>query len=258
MQYKKILAIGVIAAAIGVSAPIWWPTQAQGTNMAGFKRYPPEDFFTGEQLKLAQAIRDGDLTRVKDLAPKTDLAAPGDKNMTLLAFAFQEAVPSKEDVNSDRLRIVSELVKDGAKPGQTFGKNGNIAYLAARADTPNLLKALLAGGMSPDMRYDGDTPLLFATTEERELPQLKVLVENKANVNIRNSLHETAIFDATRLRQWDVVDYLLAHGADPTVKNDNGLTYAKVLANELTQTPKDSPQLARIEAIQRRVAAAGG
>jgi hypothetical protein len=55
-----------------------------------------------------------------------------------------------------------------------------------------------------------------------------------------------------------VVDYLLAHGADPTVKNDNGLTYAKVLANELAQTPKDSPQLARIEAIQKRVAAAAG
>ncbi|WP_241014813.1 ankyrin repeat domain-containing protein [Burkholderia sp. Ac-20379] len=224
--------------------------------MAGFKRYPPEDFFAGAQLKLAQAIHDGDLARVKALASGADLGAPGEKNMTLLAFAFQEAVPAKTDAQSDRLKIISELVRDGAKPAQTFGENGNVAYLAARADTPNFLKALIDGGMSPDLRYDGDTPLLFATAEDKLLAQLKVLVDSKADVNIHNSLHETAIFDATRLRQWDVVDYLLAHGADPAVKNDNGLTYAKVVANERTQTPQGSPQLARIEAIQRRVGAA--
>ncbi|SDG62126.1 ankyrin repeat domain-containing protein [Paraburkholderia phenazinium] len=226
--------------------------------MSGFKRYPPEDFFSGQQLSLAQAVHDGDLSRVRDLAPKTDLATPGNKNTTLLSFAMQEAVPVKQDANNTRFQIISELVKDGAKPEQTFGQNGNIAFMSARADTPNFLKALLAGGMSADMRYDGDTPLIFATTQDNLLPQLRVLVEHKANVNQRDSLGETALFGATRLRQWEAVDYLLAHGADPTIVNENGLQYAKTLYNELKVTPKDSPQLERIDAVAKRIVAAGG
>ncbi|MCA8105783.1 MULTISPECIES: ankyrin repeat domain-containing protein [Burkholderia] len=226
--------------------------------MADFKRYPPEDFFTGQQLELARAIRDGNLAQVKALAPHADLAALGNKKASLLSFAVQEAVPVKADAANVRLQIVSELVRDGAKPEQPFGENGaNVAYLAARADTPNLLKALLAGGMNPDLKYDGDTPLLFATCKDTLLPQMRLLVEHKANVNVRDSMKETALYEATRLRQWDVVDYLLAHGADPSVKNDNGLAYAKVLGDELQQTPKGSPQLGRIEAIHKRLVAAG-
>jgi uncharacterized protein len=226
--------------------------------MSGFKRYPPEDFFTGQQLALARAIRDGDLAQVKELASKTDLSAPGNKNTTLLSFAMQEAVPVKQEAGNARFQIISELVKDGAKPEQTFGQNGNLAYTSARADTPNFLKALLAGGMSPDLRYDGDDPLIFACAEDKLLPQLRVLVEHKANVNQRDSLGETALFNATRLRQWDVVDYLLAHGADPLVVNENGLKYAKTLYNELKVTPKDSPQLDRINAVGKKIATAGG
>jgi len=249
---------GAVAAAIGLSSPLWWPTQAQGTKMSGFKRYPPEQFFTGRQLELAKAIHDGDSSRVLDLASKVDLNAPGAHNMTLLAFAVQESIPVKSDGANERFRIVSQLVKNGANPAQTFLENDNIAYSAARADTPNFLLALLAGGMSPDIRYDGDTPLLFATGEERQLPEMKVLVEHKADVNLRDSLKETALFDATRLRQWDSVDYLLAHGANPIVENANGLTYSKVLQTELNRTPKGSPQLERIDAIGRRIVAAGG
>jgi hypothetical protein len=258
MRYKQFAVAGAVVAALGLTSPFWWPAEAQGINMSGFKRYPPENFFAGEPLLLAQAIRDGDLARVKELAPKTNLASPGTGKTTLLSFAVQEAVPVKDDPNNVRFQIISELVKDGAKPEQSFGQNDdNVAYLSARADAPNLLKALLAGGMSPDMRYDGDTPLIFATTQDNLLPQLRTLVEHMANVNIRVSLKETALFGATRLRQWDVVDYLLAHGADPTVANDNDLKYAKVLHNQLIRTPKDSPQLARIEAIGKRIAAAG-
>ncbi|WP_323123583.1 ankyrin repeat domain-containing protein [Burkholderia alba] len=258
MRYKHMTAVGAIVAAAGLSAPFWWPANAQGTNMSGFHRYPPEDFFSGAQLELAKAIRDGNLARVRELAPKTDLAELGNKKTSVLAFAVQEAVPVKGDAANVRNQIISELVKDGAKPDQSFGANdANVAYIAAKSDTTTLLAALLAGGMTPDLRYDGDTPLIFAAADNRQLPQLKLLIEHRANVNLRDSLGETALFEATRLRQWDAVDYLLAHGADPTVANKNGLKFAKTLFNELTITPKDSPQLPRVEAIRKRVVAAG-
>lgn len=258
MRYRKVVIAGAVVAAIGLSTPFWRSTQAQENTMSGFKRYPPEQFFSGKQLELAQAIREGDLDRVKSLASSADLNAPGKSNMTLLAFAFQEAIPVKSDGDNARFQIISQLVKDGAKPQQTFLENSNVAVAAARADTPSFLKALLAGGMSPDLRYDGDSPLLFATAKDRQLPEMKVLIEHKADVNIRDSIGDTALINATQLRQWDTVDYLLAHGADPTVANSNGVTYSKVLAIELKSTPKDSPQLERIDAIVKRIVAAGG
>ncbi|MBR8166005.1 ankyrin repeat domain-containing protein, partial [Burkholderia vietnamiensis] len=116
MRYKKAITAGAIAALVGVSSPLWWPTQAQGTNMTGFKRYAPEDFFSGQQLTLAQAIHDGDLGRVQQLAPKTDLNAPGAKNTTLLSYAVQEIVPVKNDASNPRYQIISVLVKSGADP----------------------------------------------------------------------------------------------------------------------------------------------
>ncbi|WP_175772902.1 ankyrin repeat domain-containing protein [Paraburkholderia phenazinium] len=258
MKYRNLAIAGAIVVAVGVSTPLWWPTQAQGTNMSGFKRYPPEDFFSGPQLELARAVADGDLARTKQLAPTVDLNTMGEKHMTILAFATQETVPVKTDGSNVRFQIVSELVRRGAKPQEPFGLgNDNVAYIAARADSPNLLRSLLAGGMSPDLRYDGDTPLIFATADNQLLAQLRVLVENRANVNIKDSLGNTAIFEATRIRQWDAVDYLLAHGADSTIANENGVTYAKVLSNQLAKTPKDSPQLDRIEAIRQRIVSAG-
>jgi hypothetical protein len=259
MRCKQFTAASAVIVGLVLTTYFWWPALAQSRNMAGFKRYPPEDYFVGQPLALAHAIREGDLALVKQLAPKTDLDTTGNKKATLLSFAVQEMVPVKGDPSNVHYRIISELVKDGAKPEQPFGKNNdNVAYIAARADTPNLLKALLEGGMSPDLRYDGDTPLIFATGQNNLLPQLHTLVEHGANVNIRDSIGNTPLFDATRLRQWDVVDYLLDHGADPTAADDDGLRYAKVLHNQLMRTPKESPQTQRIEAIGRRVITAGG
>ncbi|WP_410199353.1 ankyrin repeat domain-containing protein [Burkholderia cenocepacia] len=259
MRYKKAITAGAIAALVGVSSPLWWPTQAQGTNMTGFKRYAPEDFFSGQQLTLAQAIHDGDLTRVQQLAPKTDLNAPGAKNTTLLSYAVQEIVPVKNDASNPRYQIISVLVKNGADPKAPVGASGgSVVDVALRADTPNLLRVLLNSGLDPNWQYNGDTPMIFAVAENRLLPQLKLLVEHKANVNARDSLGKTALFEATMIQQWDVVDYLLSHGADPKIASQLGVSYGWVLQNELkNHTTADSPARARIDEIRRKIVTAG-
>lgn len=224
-----------------------------------FKRYSPETFFSGPQLTLAQAIYDGNLAQVRQLAPKTDLNTHGAKNMTLLGFAVQEIVPVKHDAAHPRYQIIATLLANGADPKASLGPSiGSIVYMALRADTPNLLRVLLQGGLDPNWMYTGDTPMIFATAKDNLLPQLKVLVEHKANVNARDSLGKTVLFEATMIRQWDVVDYLLAHGADPKVTSNMGLTYGWVLQNELKDyTEPGSPAAARIEEIRRKIVAAG-
>ncbi|GAB7539710.1 ankyrin repeat domain-containing protein [Burkholderia sp. 22PA0099] len=259
MRYKNAIAAGTVAALIGAALPLGWPTQAQGITMTGFQRYAPETFFSGQQLTLAQAIHDGNLGSVQQLAPKTDLNAPGAKHVTLLSYAVQEIVPVKNDAASPRYQIISVLLKHGADPKASLGPDGgSVAEIALRADTPNLLRVLLNGGLDPNWLYNGDTPMLFEVAENKLLPQLTLLIEHKANVNARDSLGKTALFQATMIQQWDTVDYLLAHGADPKLASELGVSYGWVLQNELkNHAAPDSPAAARIEQIRRKIVAAG-
>lgn len=259
MRYKNAMAAGTVAALIGAALPLGWPTQAQGITMTGFTRYAPEAFFSGQQLALAQAIHDGNLGGVQQLAPKTDLNAPGAKHTTLLSYAVQEIVPVKNDASSPRYQIIAVLLKHGADPKASLGPDGgSVAELSLRADTPNLLRVLLNGGLDPNWLYNGDTPMLFEVAENKLMPQLKLLIEHKANVNARDSLGKTALFQATMIQQWDTVDYLLAHGADPKLASELGVSYGWVLQNELKHhaTP-GSPAAARIEQIRSKIVAAG-
>ncbi|MBN3725675.1 ankyrin repeat domain-containing protein [Burkholderia sp. Ac-20379] len=255
MRYVHVMLTGVVTALITAAIPLGWPAQAQAT---GFTRHAPNGFFTGPQLALAQAIRDGDLGRVRQLAPKTDLNTPGAKHTTLLAFAVQEIVPVKNEASSPRYRIVSALLAHGADPKARLDNGQSIAEIALRADTPNLLRVLLDGGLDPNWRYNGDTPMIFEVAENRFLPQLALLLEHQADVNARDSLGKTALFQATLLQQWDTVDYLLAHGADPTLASELGVTYGWVLQNELQHhIAPGSPASVRIEQIRRKIVADG-
>ncbi|HDR8925606.1 TPA: ankyrin repeat domain-containing protein, partial [Burkholderia vietnamiensis] len=189
----------------------------------------------------------------------TDLNARGAKNTTLLSYAVQEIAPVKNDASNPRYQIISVLVKSGADPKAPVGSSGgSVVDVALRADTPNLLRVLLNSGLDPNWLYNGDTPMIFAVAENRLLPQLKLLVEHKANVNARDSLGKTALFEATMIQQWDVVDYLLAHGADPKTASQLGVSYGWVLQNELkNHTTADLSARTRIEGIRRKIVAAG-
>jgi len=57
--------------------------------------FPPEKYFYGSQLLLAQAIAKTDLQRVKELAIKTNLNTPGKQDMTLLFYTamIAEKIP---------------------------------------------------------------------------------------------------------------------------------------------------------------------
>ncbi|WP_426934813.1 hypothetical protein, partial [Bacillus wiedmannii] len=43
------------------------------------KKIHPEEYFSGGQLQLAQAIEDGDVDEVEKLSAQTDLNKPGEK-----------------------------------------------------------------------------------------------------------------------------------------------------------------------------------
>lgn len=199
------------------------------------KKIHPEEYFSGGQLQLAQAIEDGDVDEVEKLSAQTDLNKPGEKGLTFLYYALSEA--SKKDVN--RLNVMSVLVKHGADPLQYVADMGSVATNTAGYSDPIFIKALIKGGMDKNASFKS-TPIIFYATNEKAFPTLKYLVEIGTDVNAKDGLGQTAIFEGIYGEQYDQVEYLLNHGADANITDVNNVTFNQLLDKVMSNKNKDN------------------
>lgn len=172
---------------------------------------------------------------MEKLSTQTDLNKPGEKGLTLLYYALSEA--SNKDVN--RLNVMSALVKHGANPVQYVVDMGSVATNTAGYADPVFFKALIKGGMDKNARFVS-TPIIFYATNERSFATLKYLVEIGADVNAKDSLGQTAIFQGMYGQQYDQVEYLLNHGADANITDVNNVTFNQFLDKTISNTNKDN------------------
>lgn len=220
------------------------------TGCYAMKNKPAEKYFSGSQLRLAQAIHEENLNEVQSLLHTTDLNRPAKEDMTLLFYSLLEAT-SKNDKS---LHILSLLVKAGADPVQPVPDMMSVAVFAAKADSPLYLKALLEGGMSADAKYR-TTPIIFYTANDETIDNMKVLVHYNADVNATNGVGRTAIMDAIDVMQLHAVEYLLNHGANPNAVNNLGSGFRSKLQDGINEVenPSEKRKLQHIKelAIQK-------
>lgn len=211
------------------------------------KKYPATDFFEGGHLLLAQAIAAGNLADVNKLARTVDLNQLGRKDMSILFFAFQEAMDEKPV----QLQILRDLVKLGADPTKPSpSANGaTVVYTSMFAKSTKFVEALLDGGMNPDSTR-GSTPLIFDAATEGSFETLKLLLARGANINKRDSLGQTAIFVSTGSYQLDQTVYLLENGADPKVVDNMGISFAYSLSFLIQRQQHDPKTLRKLSEIR--------
>ena len=128
------------------------------------------------------------------------------------------------------LGVVTELVRGGADVHHVVPNFARALDLALAAKDPGLLRAMLDGGMSPDVRLGGDTPAVFRAANETTQNSLELLIERGANVNARDSLGMTALLRAVYGMQLDQAEYLLDHGANPHPVDRLGRSLGNTLA----------------------------
>ncbi|WP_438011719.1 ankyrin repeat domain-containing protein [Sorangium sp. So ce321] len=214
----------------------------------------PDRFFLGPQRELARAIAAADLAAVRALAPATDLDTPGAEDMTLLVFAMHRA----SGLEPERLQIVAELVRAGADVHHVVPGLSSALDLALLAQSPELLRAMLDGGVSPDARVGrGHTPALFRAAAEPTAANMRLLLDRGADVNARDSLGTPAITYALRALQLDQVEQLLDRGADPGAVNRLGQSFAHVLSELMARQLPGSPALLKMAALRDRIVRAG-
>lgn len=183
----------------------------------GMTRDQPAMYFDGAARMAAQAIDEGDLARLKSSVQGQEIDARGRKNMTLLWYA----------IKGKHYDAVRELIAMGAKPDANgVTPLGTPLYHALTHDT-RLLQAMLDGGLSPNYQDDEGTTLLQrAMIGDAAAERVKLLVERKANVNARDSIDGSALYESLTTGQPEIAIYLVEHGARFDISTVNGVSPA--------------------------------
>jgi uncharacterized protein len=171
-------------------------------------------------VALAEAVADGDATRVRTLAAGVDLSTRGDKNVTLLQWA----------VLNQSLAGMKALLDAGADPTQAGMDNDTVVHMAAMANDAAYLSELLARGVNPNVRNteSGAGPLRAALMGERD-EQFRALLAAGADPDLADRMGNTPLHVAGQINEPQRALDLLNAGADPMVRNAQGVTFQRYL-----------------------------
>lgn len=223
--------------------------------------YEPEDFFKDRQLEIAKAIYEGDeadLLKKLPLISKEELNKPAKAEMTLLFWAM--TVSLGDNATSERLHIISDLVRAGADPLQPQPDGpGSPAELAMKSDKGVWIKAMLEGGLSPNAREKRhNEAIIFKSIWATNTETLKTILDYGADINIRDSLGDTVLIDALDAHSFDHVILLLKRGADSSIKGNLGWTMGNQLQRFLNEGVGNSEDREKLRLIKALLIKNGG
>jgi len=181
---------------------------------------PSLPFHDAAIAPLAEAVAEGDIARIRALAPSANLSARGDDDVTLLEWAIWNQKPA----------ALSALLEAGADPAATGMDSETVAHMAAMADDPQYLQVLVAHDAPMDLvsARGGRTPI-FRAVQSRRDAQFEQLVKAGADIRRADSMGNSLLHVAAQVNDADRVLQLLQLGVDPNAANRRGDTFQAAL-----------------------------
>lgn len=121
--------------------------------------------------------------------------------------------------------LVRELLESGVSVNIKNGNDTSAMELAVTYDCFECLKELIRqGGNVNEFDSSRREHLIFSTISPKKTHHLHLLVKNGADINAQDSLGYTPLITAIVLNQYDIAEFLLNKGADPSMMNEMGKT----------------------------------
>jgi len=171
-------------------------------------------------VPLANAVAEGDASRIRTLASPANLAVRGDDQVTLLEWAVWNQKPAS----------LSALLEAGANAAEPGMDNETVAHMAAMADDAQYLQVLVAHGAPVDVvsARAGRTPI-FRAVQSRRDAQFDLLVKAGADVRRTDSMGNSLLHVAAQVNDAERVLQLLQLGVDPNATDSRGNTFQTAL-----------------------------
>jgi len=152
-----------------------------------------------------------------------------DKGAKIDAQVKSGLTPLSFAVQENQAKIAACLLEHGADPNPVNKGDGSSAlHVAAYDKNLQLIKLLVEHKADVNLKnLKVFTPLHFAVSNG-DIDTIKYLVEHGADVNAVTSLGGTALYIAAGKGNLDVVKYLVEHGADVTKADAEGNTSLEV------------------------------
>jgi uncharacterized protein len=132
---------------------------------------------------------------------------------------------------SDDAGTLASLIEAGANPNTVSQFGSTPLHNSCIAGCVNATRILLTSGADPNKPYTYRSPVdgriedrIVALMKVTKSEVLKLMIEHGADVNIRDANGSTPLMHAAKRGNNLIVQMLLAAGADPSAKNNEGVT----------------------------------
>jgi len=271
----KIIGIILICIVVIFSLLAWYGNKlnnqslqtnnSQEKNMNNQRQIDPEKVFEDPKvIALAGAINAGNLSEIESaLREGVNVKTVGEKGFTVTHFALLA------DANApDIMRL---LLKAGADPISRLEDGNDVPYYAAARDNadPAVVAALLDFGVSASQTVGIERlSWLQAAISGRNMPVVRLLLQRGADINYNHPFNGTALHFAGVVPDYDIMVFLLDHGANPHLRDNQSPEIAADVPRytpaeaycrfESGKTPNPTPkQLAGFEAMKQAFARSG-
>lgn len=144
--------------------------------------------------------------------------------------------------------MVELLLEAGADPGAADATGKSAIVYAAGRGYPRIVARLIEAGVEPARAWGNRlTVLMWAAGHANDVPEaeglatLEVLLEAGAPVDAVDDRGRTALMIAAERGHAAIVERLLGAGADPAVRDAEGLAAADLAANDAVRAALDLP-----------------
>ncbi len=172
-------------------------------------------------MPIVDAIVQGDVKQIHQLANKTLLQQQGEQSVTLMQWAILNQQPES----------LAALLQENADPFQPGLQGDSAWHTAASVQDAHYMQILLESRIRPDARNSVTlaTPLAAAVMAGREIQVILLLVRG-VDPNLADRVGDTPLHLAGKTNAPDLALRLLKAGADPDRRNKQGATFQQYFA----------------------------
>jgi len=189
-------------------------------------------YYSGKAMQaMGRAVVQRDVDTLRKLGSSVDVNTVGERGMTLLAQAAEQAdAEPAGPTPPSALQVAQVLLALGAKPGPAM-------ETAVKLKDPALLRALLDAGGNPNMPASNGQPLVFSWISVMPLETLRLLAERGLDLNAR-FYGDPLAFVVTVHRRHDLLALLIERRADVGRPRGDGRTAAGEVESQIAEALK--------------------